>query len=416
MFERDNWQEIFATVRKNKLRTSLTMLGVFWGIFMLVIMLGAGNGLSNGVNHGFKGLSKNSCFFWAQKTNKPYMGFKSGRNYNFNNADVLALEQLPMLEVVSPQNQLGGYRGSNKVIRGSKASPLLVMGVYPNISRIKNIEIESGRFLNENDMKEFRKVGVIGPRVKEVLFNPDENPIGKYIQVNGVYFMVIGITKKTQGDEDGHEDAEKISIPFSTFQKTFNYGDIVGWFAILAKPSIKATDAEKIVLSKLKERHKVAPDDLAAVGHWNMGAEFEKINGLFTGISVLVWIVGTGTLFAGIIGISNIMLIIVKERTKEIGVKRALGATPFHIVSQILLESLFLTSLAGYLGLTSGIYILEALNKAMGDGAGMFRNPTVDLKVAVYALMAIIVGGLAAGFIPARKAIAISPVEALRTE
>ena len=417
MFDRDNWQEIFETMRKNKLRTVLTMLGVFWGIFMLVIMLGSGNGLRNGILKEFGGTASNSFFCWTQKTTKPYKGFKGGRGFNFRNADVPALDALKELEVVSPQNQLGNYKGTNKVIRGVKSGAFAVVGMCPNITKINRLDINKGRFINENDMKELRKVCVIGPRVYEVLFEKGEEALGKYIQINGVNFMVTGVTSPVAGGERGREDATKIVIPFTTFQKAFNYGDVISWFAISAKPNLGAEEAEKIALDKLKELHSVAPDDMAAIGHWNMGREFKKLSGLFNGIEVLIWVVGCGTLIAGIIGISNIMLIVVKERTREIGVKRALGATPFHIIFQILLESLFLTSLAGYIGLMVGIYILEALNSAIGNDPGsMFTNPTVDINVALKALLIIIVGGLFAGFIPAKKAVDILPVEALRSE
>ena len=416
MFDKDSWQEIFSTIRKNKLRTSLTMLGVFWGIFMLVFMLGAGNGMRNGIMKVYANYSTNSVYFWAQKTSKTYQGFKPGRSFNFHNEDIYALESLKDL-TISPSNQLGNYRGLNKAMRGIKTGSFQVVGNYPNAAAFSRLEIQSGRWINENDMKEFRKVCVIGKRVQEVLFSSKENPIGKYIQVGGIYFMVIGLTKPNQGGERGEEESTKIILPFTSFQKAFNYGNLVGFLSILAKPTIKAQDAEEMVLKKLKERFKIAPDDKVAIGHYNLGTEYEKLNGLFSGINFLVWIIGIGTLLAGIIGISNIMLIVVKERTREIGVKRALGATPANIISQIMLEALFLTSIAGYLGLIVGIYVLEALNKAIGQSPGStFSNPTVDLFTAFYSLLAIIIGGLFAGLIPAQKAVAISPVEALRAE
>jgi len=416
MFDLDNWQEIFATIKKNKLRTFLTSLGVGWGIFMLVIMLGAGNGLKNGVMSDFKGSATNSFFMWTQQTTKPYKGMKPGRNYEFNNSDVVALSQLKELSIVSPQNQLGGYRGNNNAIRGLKTGNFEVGGVYPNIAEIQEIKIVQGRFLNENDIREKRKVCVIGSRVKEVLFRADENPIGDYIQISGVYFKVIGVTTPMGSGGDARQQAQRIQVPFSTFQNAFNYGDIVGWFAIAAVKNIPASEAEKRVKALMKERHKVAPDDDLAVGSWNMGKQFNKINGLFTGISWLIWIVGIGTLIAGVIGISNIMLIIVKERTKEIGVKRALGATPATVVGQIILESVFLTLMAGYFGLVIGIGLLEGINTMLGENVPMFKNPTVDLFVALVSLTALVVSGALAGLIPARRAVAVLPVEALRAE
>jgi len=416
IFERDSWQEIFATIRKNKLRTFLTMLGVFWGIFMLVIMLGSGNGLRNGILKGFNGTATNSFFAWAQQTSKAYKGMKPGRKFNFNMADVEALKQLKELEIVSPINQLGGHEESSNVVRGLKTAACQIQANYPIATQIELVKIRKGRFLNDLDIKEKRKICVVGSRVVELLFKKHENVIGEYIRINGVYFKIVGITIPTSSGGDGREQAERINIPFTTFQNAFNYGDVVGWFAIRSKAGIPAKVSESKVISILKERHKIAPDDLKAIGHWNMEVEYNKLNGLFSGIEILVWIVGIGTLLAGVIGITNIMLIVVKERTKEIGVKRALGAEPLQIIGQILLESVFLTALSGYFGLVLGIGLLELINSLIGDSGQMFSNPTVDLSIALKALAALIVSGAIAGFIPARKAVSIKPVEALRSE
>jgi putative ABC transport system permease protein len=416
MFDKDNWQEIFATIKKNRLRTFLTCLGVGWGIFMLVIMLGAGNGLRNGIMQDFNGTATNSFYMWTQKTSKAYKGMKPGRNFFFNNADVLALSQLKELAVVSPQNQLGGHDQGNNVIRGIKTGNFQVGGVYPNISSIQYMNVTNGRFLNDNDIKEKRKVCVIGSRVKEVLFNKGEEVLGNYIRINGVYFKVVGCMTPTGNGDRAREESERVMIPFTTFQSAFNYGDVVGWFAIAAHPSIPAEEAEKIAIAFVKERHKVAPQDELAIGHWNMGVQYIKMTGLFTGITLLVWIVGAGTLIAGVIGISNIMLIVVKERTREIGVKRAIGATPSIVVGQIMMESVFLTILAGYTGLISGLLLLEGLNSAMGEGAPMFKNPTVDLTSVLWALSVLVGSGALAGLIPAFRAVSVNPVEALRAE
>lgn len=416
MFNKDNWQEIFATIKKNKLRTFLTCLGVGWGIFMLVIMLGAGNGLRNGIMQDFNGVSTNSFFVWAQRTTKAYAGMKPGRTFNFNNADVVALSKINELDIVSPQNQLGGHGEGSTVFRGLKTGSFKVLGVYPNINDIERVHITAGRFINENDIREKRKVCIIGSRVKEVLFKPEETVIGNYVRINGVYFKVIGTSKPAGSGDQGKEETEKIQVPFSTFQNAFNYGDVVGWFAISVKNKIPASVAEESVMALLKERHKIAPIDKQAIGHWNMEVMFKKINGLFTGINSLVWFVGIGTLIAGVIGICNIMLIVVKERTKEIGVKRALGATPIIIIGQIILESVFLTIIAGYFGLLLGILLLEGINMMLGANVPMFKNPTVDLSVAILSLTVLVISGALAGLIPATKAAGVSPVEALRAE
>ncbi len=416
IFERDNWQEIFATIRKNKLRTFLTMLGVFWGIFMLVIMLGAGNGLRNGIMKDFGGTATNSFYIWTQTTTKSYKGMKPGRNFNYNLDDYKALLQIPELDVVSPMNQSGGYEGESNVVHGLKSVAAQIQANYPNTTQIAQVKISEGRFLNDNDIKESRKICVIGPRIAETLYKKDEKVIGSYIRINGVYFKVVGLTAIGAAGDEGRQQAQRISVPFSSFQKAFNFGDVVGWFAIKSKDNVSAEVSEKKVMAILKERHKIAPDDLKAIGHFNLEAEYNKLQGLFIGISFLIWIVGIGTLLAGVIGISNIMLIVVKERTKEIGVKRALGAVPSQIIGQIVIESVFLTSIAGYFGLVCGVFILEALDAAIGNSGEMFTNPTVDLNVALVALTVLIVSGALAGLIPASKAIAIKPVEALRTE
>lgn len=416
IFERDNWQEIFATIKKNKLRTLLTCLGVGWGIFMLVIMLGAGNGLKNGVMNDFAGGATNSFFMWTQKTSKGYKGMKPGRNFNFKNDDAIAISQLQEVSVVSPQNQLGGYKGNNNVVRGIKGGAFEVQGSYPNITKINQIKISEGRFLNELDIKDKRKVCVIGPYVKESLFKKEENAIGEFIRINGVYFMVIGVTQATGNGDQARQNSQRITLPFTTFQNAFNYGDIIGWFSISSREDIPASVTEEKVMEVLKQRHKIAPDDNLAIGHWNMEKEFSKLNGLFSGINGLIWFVGIGTLIAGVIGISNIMLIVVKERTKEIGVKRALGATPLHVISSIMTESVFLTAIAGIFGLWFSVLLLELINSLIGSEVPMFNNPTVDISIAIKALIVLICAGALAGLIPARKASAINPVEALRAE
>ena len=417
IFERDNWQEIFATVRKNKLRTFLTCLGVGWGIFMLVIMLGAGNGLKNGVMSDFSGTATNSFFMWTQKTAKAYRGMQPGRSFNFNNGDIEALKQIPELQYIGPLTQLGGYESGNNIVRGIKTTSGEIMGELPVQLKITETKIVMGRFINDFDVSEKRKVVVIGKRIYEHLFKKGENPINAYIKISGVYFKVIGVTEPTKGGDEAREQESQAHLPFSTFQAVFNFKDFVGWFGIGAKPEVPASVAEKKVLSVLKERHKIAPEDMMAIGHWNMQEEYQKLSGLFSGIEILVWIVGIGTMIAGVIGISNIMLIVVKERTKEIGVKRAIGATPANIISQIIVESVFLTAIAGYFGLMIGYTIIEAIRKNIPpDSGSMFQNPEIQLSVILKSLAILIFSGALAGLIPAKKATDINPVDALRSE
>ena len=417
VFDLDRINEIYETLSKNKLRTILTAFGVFWGIFMLIIMLGSGQGLQNGITQAFSGTATNSFFVWAQTTSMPFKGLPKNRSIQFKNEDIDAIKRfVPEAEVVAPANQLGGYRGDNNVVRGNKTAPFTVRGDYPEARQIQTIRLTSGRFLNYNDLHELRKICVIGERVKQVMFKKDEKPIGQYLQINGIYFQVVGTYTTDKGDEDAQEQMQTIYTPFTTFQQAFNYGNFVSWFSITSRKNVSAVVAEAKVRALLAARHKVHPDDKRAIGSWNMEKEYKKIMGLFEGIRILVWIVGIGTLLAGVIGVSNIMLIVVKERTKEIGVRRAIGATPISIMTQIMIESIALTLLAGYLGLVSGIFLLEAVNAAMSGGDGMFKNPGVDIDIALKALAILVVAGMLAGLIPAQRAVAIKPVDALRAE
>ncbi len=420
IFDIDNWQEIFSSLKKNKVRTFFTSFGVFWGIFMLVVMIGSGNGLKNGVMDDFGDFATNSFFMWTQRTSMPYKGFNRGRRFNFHNEDVKYLkDNVPEIGLIAPRLQAGGYRGASNVVRGKETGAFNIYGDTPEFNKINPYTIVKGRFLNHKDLTDKRKVAVIGTSVVDILFKPGEEPIGEYIRIQGVYFKVVGVIKSRQKGNEAERDENSIFLPFTTMQKTYNYGDIIGWFAITSKDNVPASEAEEKTIKVLKQKYKIHPDDTQAIGHFNVEKEFKKMNGLFGGINMLIWIVGAGTLLAGAIGVSNIMLIIIKERTKEIGVKRALGATPAEIVVQIILESVFLTALAGIIGMTIGVALLAAINYFMINNnieADMFLNPEISFKTAVSALVILILSGVFAGLIPARRAISIKPVEALRDE
>jgi len=420
MFDIDRWQEIYSALKKNKLRTALTAFGVFWGIFMLIIMLGSGNGLQNGAMQGFSGFATNSVFMWTQKTSVPYKGFPRGRNYNYSNEDADALKrEIPEIQYIAPRIQAGGFRGGDNVVRGLQTGAFSIFGDYPVINMIDPVKLTSGRFLNDLDIKEKRKVVVIGTKVREILFKPEEKPIGQYIRIQGVYFQVVGTFKSKKMGGEADNESQSIFMPFTTLQKTYNYGNVVGWFSITSKPNVPVSEVEEKAMAVLKNRHAIAPHDDQAIGHFNLEKEFIKVNGLFIGISTLVWIVGTGTLIAGVIGVSNIMLVIVKERTKEIGIQRAIGATPFRIIGQIIMESVFLTSLAGYFGLAAGVGLLALINNMLQNVPSdnmMFKEPGVNFNVAVIALIILIVSGAIAGLIPAKRAVSIKPIDALRYE
>jgi putative ABC transport system permease protein len=420
IFDKDNWLEIAGTLRQNKLRSFLTAFGVFWGIFMLIIMVAAGNGLYNGAMHDFQSLAANSVFLWTRPTTQPYKGFPRGRKFNFNNDDTEALRShIPEIEYLAPRNQLGGFGKVTNVTRGLKNGAFNVYGDYPEIAYISLMDIVAGRFINPMDLREKRKVAVIGTRVREILFDPDEDPVGRYILVKGVYFKVIGAFESRKEGDEADEETQAIFIPFTVFQQAFNYGNLVSWFSLTARKDVPASEVEKKAIAFLAERHKVSPDDVHAIGHWNTEKEFKKMTNLFIGINALIWFVGTCTLIAGVIGVSNIMLFVVKERTREIGIKRAIGATPFAVISQIILESVLLTTVAGYFGLVIGIGITEmavAAMKGASGGSEFFKNPEVSLSVAVTALAVLILSGALAGLLPAKRAVSIKPVEAIRNE
>ena len=418
IFDADNWHEIFSALKKNKVRTFFTAFGVFWGIFMLVLMLGSGNGLKNAVYQGWGDFATNSFFMWTQRTSMPYKGFQRGRSFLFNNDDTKAIRQnIPEVQTLAPRLQAGGYRGASNVVRGKETGAFNIYGDYPDFMEIDPVMITEGRFINNKDITDVRKIAVIGDGVVDALFKKEEEPIGDYIKIQGVYFQVVGTFKSKKKGGQADRDANSIFLPFSTMQKTYNYGDKVFWYAITSKPGIPASVTEEKVIALMKQRHKVHPDDDQAIGHFNVEKEFKKMEGLFKGIDGLIWVVGIGTLLAGIIGVSNIMLIIIKERTKEIGVKRALGATPMNIISQVILESVFLTTMAGYFGLVLGVAVLGLIDNAMeGSDSQFFLHPEINFSIGITALVILIISGVFAGLIPAKRAVSIKPVDALRDE
>ena len=359
MFNKDRWTEILEALNANKVRTFLTAFGVFWGITILVLLLALTNGLRNGVTADFGDFATNSMFMWTQGTSKAYKGLPKSRRFNYKFDDVAAIKaEIPELKYVSPRNQLGGYNGANNVIRGTKTGAFQIYGDYPEFIEQKPMDILQGRFISHSDIEARRKICVIGPDVVKGLYNKNEAIIGSYIKINGVNFMVAGTFKITNSQGDSEEEANTIFIPFSTFNQAFNYGDRVGWMAITATDQINITDIKERVFSLMRDRHTIHPEDLRAIGHFDLSKEFGKVNGLFDILSIVGYFVGALVLMSGIIGISNIMLIVVKERTKEIGVRRALGATPWMIKGQILQESLILTILSGMVGISFAAFVI----------------------------------------------------------
>ncbi|MDD2314979.1 MAG: ABC transporter permease [Proteiniphilum sp.] len=415
MFDLDRWQEIWITITHNKSRSVLTAFGVFWGMLMLVLMVGAGNALEQGMTSQIEGFATNSCFFESNPTTVPYKGFRKGRRWNLTNSDIPVIrEKVKELQYLSPVLFSGG--NDKNVVRGEKNGSYLVKGCYPEYDLIERSKMIYGRYMNDIDIAEKRKVCVIGERIYEVLFQKGEDPTGKQIRVNGIYFQVIGVARSTSGVSIGGQTAETVVLPFSTMQQAFNQGNIIHFLAATAKEGVAVRVIQDKILEVLKQQHQIAPEDKEAVFNMNIEEQFKMFNYLGIGIAALIWIVGLGTIFAGAIGVSNIMLVTVRERTKEIGIRRALGATPSDIIGQILSESIVLTVLAGITGIVVGVGLLRATGIILSQGDQFFKDPQISFGMAVVSLLILLVIGTFAGYIPAQRAMMIKPVEAISEE
>lgn len=416
----EKWREIFSTLSQHKLRTALTAFGVFWGIFMLTILLGAGKGLENGVIEDFKTVPP-TAWIWSQsKTQIPYKGMPIGRTITLKAEDVEGIRNnVPSVGRIYAQNSVGIWGGSPAyTVYKDRNGSFSIQGTHAGMMNIHQQTIEEGRYINEIDDEKHRKVAIIGARVKAQLFKPGEKVIGADIKVSGISFQVVGVYKTTDTNP-GSTEEEKIYIPNDTLRYAYNQISWVGSFVVIPKPGIHAAVAEQDVKNYLAEKNKVDPKDLGVFGSFNLQNEFDKIYGLFTGIKVFSWVVAIGTIMAGAIGVGNIMLIVVKERTREIGLRKALGATPSSIITMIMQEAVFITAVAGYCGLVVSVFILEGVSAVMeanGGKAGMFRHPEVDFKTAILALIVLVVAGVLASLLPAAKAAGVNPIVALQDE
>ncbi len=418
MFNKDRWTEIVEVLSTNVFRTLATAFGVGWGIFILIILLAAGKGLENGIRADFGDIATNTMFMWSRSTSKPYKGLPKGRRFEFKLEDVQAInDRVPGLRFISPRNQLGGFGGANNVVRGLKTGAFNVYGDYPEIIKQEPMSITSGRFINQNDIDNNRKVAVIGDGVRNDMYDKGEDILGTYVKIQGVNFMVIGSYKK-KNNGNGEEGQKEIFVPFTAFAQAFNTANDVGWMAITAQDGNSISELKERIVSVVKENRRVHPDDQRAVGYFDLYEQFNRVESLFGALRWVAYFVGILVLLSGIIGVSNIMLIVIKERTKEIGIRRALGEDPWSIKKQILMESIFLTIISGMAGIIFGAAVIYGINAVL-DAVGpvdMFVNPSVSLGVVVTALVILIISGLLAGFIPAQSAIRVRPIEALRTE
>ncbi len=407
MFDIGNWQEIFDTIKKNKLRSFLTGLSVFWGIFILVILLGAGKGLERGVMHNFSD-AQNGIFLWGGQTSMPYNGLNVGREIRLHNDDLQLLKaKFPKIEYLS-----GRYGMWDIMVNYKKEyATFQILAVEVGYQNIEAIKLKEGRLLNPLDIEQTRKVAVIGQRAKEQLCK-DESPVGSYMKINGVSFKIIGVF-----DDVYPGETERFYIPLTVAQKVFGEKNKVSNMAFTSGNS-SLDESKKLyadVREALAKKHQFNKDDKRALGGYNVFENYQQTQTLFRGISLFVAIIGIFTIIAGIVGVSNIMIIVVKERTKEIGIRKAIGAPPLSVIFLILQESIVITSIAGFFGLLCGVGLLELVSNNL-PASDFFRNPGVDFNVAIGAVVLIIIAGAVAGYIPAKKASSIKPIVALRDE
>lgn len=410
MFFIDRWIEIFSIIRKNKLRTFLTGFSVTWGIFMLIILLGSGHGLENGVRDQFKSSAVNTLWVWGGETSKAYKGFKPGRDISFKNEDYDEVkDRIPGVEYISGRMYVWG---DNTVSYKSEFGDFDLRSVHPDYKIIEKLNLLEGRFVNNIDIEENRKVATIGKAVKEALFK-QESALGKHINIHGIPFKVVGVYE----DDDGRQDNQRaVYLPVTTAQRALAGRDRINTLAVTVA-SNDVADSKRMeteIRENFAERHVFDVEDKSAMYIWNAVEEFKQFQDLFAAIRMFIWVIGIGTIVAGIVGVSNIMMISVKERTREIGIRKSLGATPRSIVTMIMQEAIFITGIAGYVGLVLGIGLLELVSPYIQSE--FFRNPEADLSVAISAVVVLIVAGMLAGYVPARRAAAIRPVEALKEE
>lgn len=412
MFDLDRWEEIWQTISRNRKRSIMTAFGVFWGIFMLTIMLGAGLGLKNALFSQLGDMSVNSCFFWGGRTSIPYKGLPSGRYWQFENEDLVAIKkQVPNVRSVGSVIWGSEYKFS----RNDKKGDYSLVGYNPDFQQISPQPIRFGRFFNEIDMEQQRKVCILTEQVWLDLFPGGEDPVGSTIRMNNMYLTVIGMIKVPDRGFRFHGD-KSVLMPVSTMQQMYNMGHKLHSVAVAANDDADIKEVETNIKQLVFARHTISPDDTKAVYSQNLGEQVNKFNSLFGGIGTLTWIVGIGTLLAGLVGVSNIMLVIVRERTQEIGVRRALGARPRIIISQIMSESFVLTFVAGIFGLALAVALLSGAESVLTASAGRPIRPQISFGTGMLSMTVLILGSLLAGILPASRALRIKPVDAIREE
>lgn len=413
LFDLDTWEEILLTITRNKTRSFLTAFGIFWGIFMLVALMGGQKGLQDLMKQQFQGFATNSGFIGVTKTSKPYKGFQQGRTWSLDNKDVDRVQQMiPEIDIVTSNLTQWGVRVTfqEKMISGT------LKGLYPIYSQIEEPQITMGRYINEIDIREYRKVCVIGSRIYETLFPNKENPCGKMIEINGIYYQVIGVNMAAGNLSVQGKAETSVIVPFSTMQKNYNMGNKINLLCFTAKHGYSISSVAEKVEQVVKHAHYVHPDDKQAIICVNAEAMFSMMDNLFLGIKLLGWLVGLGTLLAGAIGVSNIMMVTVKERTSEIGIRRAIGAQPKDILRQIISESMVLTIISGMVGISFAVFLLNLVEKGASASSAAAAHFQIDFWGAIAAMILLVLLGLLAGLAPAFRAMHIKPIDAIREE
>ncbi len=408
LFDIDTWQELKESLTKNKLRTVITMIGVWWGILLLIGLLGSAKGIENKFSVQFGDYATNSVFIWGQSTSMAFKGYQEGRfpRLKFSHLEKIK-NQVRGIKFLLPRNARDA-----QVVRGVQYASFTMSGDFPLLDQIQKKNLIAGRFINQSDINESKKIAVISDDVFKQLFDADEEAIGDFIKINEISYKVVGVFEQGDFDFGG-----QLHIPFTTFQKVYNQGDNIGWITVTGEDGFDIRQLEKDVKLVLKNLNYVHPDDNRAFGSFNLGELFERFEGFLMGMQFLTWFVGIATLIAGVFAIGNILLITVKERTKEIGIRRAIGATPFEIKRQIVIESIFLTIIAGIFGIISGGWILIAMDSAFGSGPdSVLINASVPIIVVFIAVIILVVFGTLIGLIPANRATSIKPIDALREE
>lgn len=414
MFDRDKWKEIWSTITRNRTRSVLTAFGVSWGVLMFIVLVGFGNGFRREMSRNFEGFASNSMFMYCGRTGEPYMGQRKGRMWQMDMHDVEMIRR----RVTSVEYVSAWKYGSGDMVRGNKKGSYASLGVFTDYFRMITPEVLQGRLLNDMDVAESRKVCVIGQQIYETFFNRGENPLGQSIRIGSIYYQVVGVISSSSSIHIGNDIRNSVFIPLTTLQRTSTAGDGFRTMGMTARPGHRISDIEEQITSLIKANHDISPTDAKALMTINAENMVEMVDNIFSGVNLLIWVVGLGALLSGVIGISNIMLVTVRERMREIGIRRALGARPRTIVAQIMSESLVLTTLAGMAGFVAGTLLLMAI-RGGAEGAppdGLSIAPYISFNLALGAVAILVVAGLLAGLMPAWKALKIKAIDAIRDE